>query len=651
MSKTNLPFGNWASPISAEALTAASINLSEIHTDGTDIYWLESRPQEKGRTTIMRWHDGEREELLPAPINVRSRVNEYGGGSYCVGDGVVYFVAFDDQCIYRLDTTNTNPIPEALTTESAKRFGDLFLDKTNSRIYAVCEDHSKPNSEPLTTLCYLDLKGSKELKTIQQGADFYASPVTSADGTNIMWLEWNHPNLPWDGTRCMLATISAEGSTQDARHIAGGDKEAIVQPMFAPNGDIIFVSDKNNWWNLYRINKNNNYSISPECLIEMPAEFAGPLWVGGLSYYAFSSANELVGCYSQNGTWHLYQLNLQTKNFQTLTTPCCDIEYVASNKDGVYFIGSTTTDFSSVYYYQSGAVSILNQPAGNPFSQADIAQAEAIEFPLSYRQDVGHCFYYPPTNANFCGPDNTAPPLIVICHGGPTSATHSSLNLAIQYWTNRGIAVADVNYSGSTGYGRNYRDALLGQWGIADVQDCIDCVKYLISNDLADADKIAIRGGSAGGYTVLCALTFHSVFKAGASRYGIGDLETLASDTHKFESRYLDNLVGPYPKTKSIYQQRSPINHLDQFAAPVIFLQGLQDKVVPPNQAEAMIAALDAKNIPHASVFFPEEGHGFRQAKNQRRALEAELYFYGQVFGFDVSDNIEPIAIPHLKAK
>lgn len=649
MSKQIAPYGSWASPITSKALIAATKGLSELQADGQDLYWLENRPEEKGRNAIVCWRQGKVMDILPTPLNARSKVNEYGGGSYCIDKGIVYFVLFDDQCIYRLDTQSPQAIPEAITQASTCRYGDLYFDHHHNRLLAVCEDHGEPDAEAATSLVYFDLNAEQPISpiTIQAGADFYASASVSTDGSQLTWLEWNHPNMPWDGTWCFVADLDTDGAILNKSQVAGGEDESIVQPQFSPNGDLLFVSDRGNWWNLYRRSRKGN--SPPICLLEMPAEFAGPQWVGGLSWYRFIDSDTVIGCYSQGGTWHLYRLQIDSGEFTSLPTPCTEIAYLSAKEGKAYFIGGFSNDFDGIYALDGDHVNCITQPSRNPFAQEDIAKAEAIEFPLTTRSGTSHAFYYPPTNAKFAAPASSLPPLIVFCHGGPTSATHGSLNLKIQFWTSRGFAVADVNYGGSTGFGRDYRRALVGQWGVVDVQDCIDCVSYLVQQNLANPDQLAIRGGSAGGYTVLCALTFHQLFKAGASHYGVGDLETLATDTHKFESRYLDSLVGPYPEQRPLYQQRSPIHHVDQLACPVIFFQGLQDKIVPPNQAEAMVAALDSKGIPHALVTFEEEGHGFRQAANQRRALEAEYYFYAQVFGFSPAEEITPVDIKHLK--
>ncbi|MEX1033458.1 MAG: prolyl oligopeptidase family serine peptidase [Cellvibrionaceae bacterium] len=639
-------YGSWRSPISAEMLTTATVGLSEPQFDGDDIYWLESRPLERGRNAIVKLSaTGEKQDALPTPLNARSRVNEYGGGSYCVQHGQVYFVLLDDQRVYHLNSRSPAAIPSALTPEGPWRFGNLTLDKNRKRLLAIAEDHSQNGQEEETCIVAISLGDDESEQAPHKllvGNDFYSSPTLSPDGERIAWLSWNHPNMPWDGCECWLGEFNAAGDIVNQQRIAGGVRESICQPQWSSNGDLYLISDRGSWWNIFRWEGNSLAPVYKEAV-----EFGTPQWVFGLSTYAFLDADTLLATYTRSGTWHLCTIDLGNGSKQDLPTQLTEISYIKVNDDRAMFIGATSDSFPALYAFdrlrrdincfaRSGTLSVDNDY---------IAPGEAIEFPLQDSGETGYAFFYAPHNQDFCGEPGNKPPLLVLCHGGPTSATKPALNLKIQYWTSRGFAVADVNYGGSTGYGRHYRERLNGRWGVVDVRDAIDCVDYLTNTGRIDGDKIAIHGSSAGGYTVLAALTFHAIFKAGASLYGVGDLETLAADTHKFESRYMDNLVGPYPEQKAVYRDRSPIHHVDQLNCPVIFLQGLKDKIVPPNQAEAMVAALDAKRIPVAYLTFPEEAHGFRQAPNIRRALEAELYFYSRVFGFEPADMIEPVLI------
>jgi len=690
------PFGSWKSPINSSTLTKANKGLSEPQFSGKDIYWLESRPLEKGRSCIVSMtEEGIQKDILPAPLNARSRVNEYGGGSYCVHEGIVYFVLFDDQRIYALDckakSSKKNVIPTPLTPENSNlRFGDLTIDPVRKRLLAICEDHTQltdktdSSTEPKTTLIAIELKnndGKEDIKIIHSGEDFYSSPGISPDGKKISWLSWNHPNMPWDGTTCWIADLNETGEPKNIQAVAGGIKESIFQPIWSPDNHLYFSSDKNNWWNIYRCEIGTDaHNNNVEVIYKDEAEYATPQWVFGLRTFGFLNDKTILTTYTKNGLWFLAKIHLDNNTLEPIQTESTDIGYVnAKNNRGIY-IGSNSTKFESLNLYKNNdneknqpknTTSVIQNSGSLVIEKGFLSTPEQIIFPTTSNKSIharGYAFFYPPKNTDYqsesdqfqgalfqntlskntLSKNKQLPPLLVFCHGGPTSATHSSLNLKIQYWTSRGFAVVDINYGGSTGYGRLYRDRLKNNWGLVDVQDVIDCVNYLAKENKIDPNKTAIRGGSAGGYTVLSALTFHDVFKAGTSLYGIGDLETLATDTHKFESRYLDQLVGPYPEEKATYRSRSPIHYTEKLNCPVLFLQGLKDKVVPPNQAETMVAALDKQKIPVAYVAFTEEGHGFRQAENIQRALEAELYFYSKVFKLTLPEDIEPIDIKHI---
>jgi dipeptidyl aminopeptidase/acylaminoacyl peptidase len=649
MSKQPAAYGSWPSPITAELLTSANVGLSEPQLQDDVIYWLEARPLERGRNAIVQLTpDGRKRDLLPTPLNARSRVNEYGGGSYCIHEGTAYFVLDDDQRIYALDTRSLdNAAPRAITAEGPWRFGDLRVDPGRQRLLAVCEDHSVAGEEEKTFLAAVPLRADAEQlpHVLVEGSDFYASATVSPDGTRVAWLSWNHPNMPWDGCECWLGEFDAQGAIINRQQIAGRTSESIFQPQWSPDGQLYLVSDRSDWWNIYRHDGDELVPVCPE-----EAEFANPQWVFGQSTYAFLDANTIIACFTRQGRWELCLIDVSNGKKRNLITPLNDLSYIRANKGKAILLGASGEAFPALFRFEHGADDSLTTvvKSGSVSAEAGyLAQGTAIEFPLSCDDAIGYAFFYPPCNQAFCGEPDGKPPLLVLCHGGPTSATRSSLNLKIQYWTSRGFAVADVNYGGSTGYGRRYRERLKGQWGIVDVRDAVDCVNHLANEGRIDPYKVAIRGSSAGGYTVLAALTFYDIFRAGASLYGVGDLEALAADTHKFESRYLDNLVGPYPEQKSVYAERSPLNHIEKLNCPVIFLQGMKDKIVPPNQAEAMVAALDQKEIPVAYVTFEDEAHGFRQAANIRRALEAELYFYSRVFGFDLAEPVEPVAIRH----
>ena len=632
------PYGEWTSPITSDLIVAESIRVGAPSFDGDDIYWLESRPQEKGRSVLVRRTlDGKVEDMTPPPLNVRTRVHEYGGGAYVVRDGIAYFANFKDQRVYR-QPVGENPAP--LTPENNMRYADFVAVPNTSNLIAVREDHSG-TGEAVNTVILLDGQTGGSGKVLVEGNDFYAAPRVSPDGTKLAWLTWNHPNMPWDGTELWAADLSGDGNLSNAGKVAGGGDESVFQPEWSPDNVLHFISDRTGWWNPYR---HEDGAIIP--LQSMDAEFGQPMWVFGRSTYGFESSTSIICSYSRNGVARLARLNLASRSLEDIETPHTDIGDVRVNGSFVMYVGGSPTRFSELALHdlRTGTSDSLQSSSSVKVDADYVVLAQAIEFPTENGQ-TAHAFFYPPKNAAFQGPPDEKPPLLVKSHGGPTGSTDDTIDLNILYWTSRGFAVVDVNYGGSTGYGREYRKRLIGQWGVVDVNDCVNAARYLVEQGLVDGERMAIRGGSAGGYTTLAALAFRDVFKAGASYYGISDLEILARDTHKFESRYLDSLVGPYPEQIERYHARSAIHHIDGLNRPIIFFQGLDDEVVPPNQAELMFDALKEKGIKTAHIAFEGEGHGFRRAENQKRALDAELYFYGQVFGFTPADNIEPVDI------
>ena len=634
------PYGSWSSPITAEQIASGSIGLGQIALDARDIYWGEMRPAEAGRHAIVRLREGVMEDVLPAPFSARSRAHEYGGGVFTVDSGVIYFCNDSDQRLYRLGPEGA---PHPITPESNRRYADAAIDSRRQRIVCVCEDHHA-GSEPVNTIVAVNLDGHGEPASLVSGHDFYASPRLSPDGAHLAWLAWNHPDMPWDGTELWLADIASNGSLSNQRRVAGNRDESVFQPAFAPDGTLYFVSDRSHWWNLYRIRSGQVEALAP-----MEAEFGQPQWIFGMSTYAFASERRIVCAFNREATWRLALLDAGTRRMEIIETPFSDIGGVAADHGKAVFVAASPTMPPAVVRLDltTRRYEILRSSSTTTPDAAYLTSPQTLAYPVSGGEPA-HAFYYPPANRDFRAPAGAKPPLLVLSHGGPTSATSSALNLKLQYWTSRGFAVLDVNYRGSTGYGRDYRLKLEGQWGVADVEDCLAGARYLVECGLADATRLAIRGGSAGGYTTLCALTFHNFFRAGASYYGVSDLESLVRDTHKFEARYLDRLIGPYPLRQDLYRNRSPIHHVDRLSCPVIFFQGLDDKVVPPDQTEKMVNALRTKGIPVAYVPLVGESHGFRRAENIRRALEAELYFYSRIFGFTPADAIAPVMIENL---
>jgi len=641
------PYGAWDSPVTTDLVAGKTVGLGALQADEGALYWLESRPNENGRSVLVRrGADGRLEDLTPTPLNVASRVHEYGGGAYLVADGRVVFSDKTTGAVWLID--GDAPARQIAAVDGC-RYADFTFDPVRGRVLAVREDHrlqpGRPATEARAAIVALDITGRMPPKenagqVLVDGHDFLASPRLSPDGKTLVWLSWDHPDMPWDGTRLWLAPIDQTKSST-VRLVAGAIPEAIVQPTWSPDGVLHFASDRSGWWNLYVVRDGAIHPVAP-----VEAEIGGPQWVFGQRYFSFLSDGRIVAALVERGIRRAVLIRERT------ITPLdvgpvqeCPVPAGA----GLAYIATPTT--------APPAVTRLAQVGGTPetiktggpaaLDERDISVGEPFSFPTRDGGE-GHGFWYAPTNAAIEAPEGGKPPLIVISHGGPTSMSTNGFSLAIQWWTSRGIAVVDVNYGGSIGFGRAYRQRLYGQWGLVDVQDCAAAAEFLAREGRVDPARIAIRGGSAGGFTTLAALTTTKLFKAGASHFGVADLKLLASDTHKFESRYLDRLVGPLPQAEAIYRARSPIHHLDRLSCPVIFFQGLDDKVVPPNQAEEMALAMAAKGLAVAHYTFEGEGHGFRQGTTIRRVLELELGFYGRIFGFAPPGVSEQVAIRNL---
>lgn len=635
------PFGSWHSPISARMVAEAGVALGQIQVDGDAVYWLEGRPLEGGRVTIVReGGSGDHQDLLPHPFNARSRVHEYGGGAYTVQDGTVVFSNFSDNRLYRL----TGGDPVALTPEGEMRYADLHVDTRRQRIICIREDHSVAG-EPINTIVAVPLQGGAMGDMLVEGNNFYAFPTLSPDGNRLAWITWCHPNMPWDGTELWVSEIDARGSIEHARTVAGGPSESILQPAWGPDGALYFLSDRTGWWNLYRLGADG----AIEAIAAEEADIGGPLWALASSWFDFLPDGS-VSCTTQHhGLGTLSRIEPATGKVTPIPLPYTSFDDCRVAAGRIVLHAASPTEGWAVVRVDpaTGGVEVLRRSSDEQIDPAFISVPEEIEFPTS-NDATAHGWFYRPRNPVFAGPPGALPPLIVMSHGGPTGSSGPELDLEIQFWTSRGFAVLDVNYRGSTSFGRRYREALNGAWGIVDVDDCANGALELARRGRVDGKQLIIRGSSAGGYTTLCALTFGDVFRAGASYYGIGDLVPFVRETHKFESRYLDRLIGPYPDRADLYHDRSPLNFTDRISAPMILFQGLDDKVVTPKQAELMLAALQSRGLPHAYVPFEGEGHGFRQAENVRRATEAELYFYSRVFGFRPAESIEPVPIKNL---
>jgi dipeptidyl aminopeptidase/acylaminoacyl peptidase len=614
-------------------VTADTVRLDQVMLDGSDIYWTESQPEKKGRYLVYRERgDGGIQAVTPDDANAwsaRTRVHEYGGGAFGVAGGVVIFSNYADQCLYRQDR---GAAPRAITMPSgngpagALRYADAAIDVRRNGVFLVHEDHTEPR-EVRNVLARVDLEGATPLRIVASGHDFYAAPRLSPDGKHLAWLTWDHPNMPWVTTDLWVAEVKEDGSLGSPRRVAGGPDEALFQPQWSPAGALYFVSDRGSgWWNLHR---ERNGRVEP--VLQMEAEFAEPQWIFNMSTYGFASEDRLVCSYVKDGIWKLGIVEPASGRFEALGTRFTDIAQVRVDAGRVVFLGGSGDEPQAVVELdlKTGVervvrASTIVSDAVRPY----ISKPEAITFPTT-GGEVAHAFYYPPVSPTYTAPAGERVPILVKSHGGPTSAAGGTLSLSVQYWTSRGFGYLDVDYRGSTGYGRDYRLKLEKTWGLVDVEDCSNGARYLVETRHADPERLAISGGSAGGYTTLRALTAaEKTFHAGASYYGVSDLAALARDTHKFESRYLDWLIGPYPEAEKTYAERSPINHIDKLTVPVIFFQGTEDEVVPPNQTQMMVDGLKDRNVPVGYLLFEGEQHGFRKAENIRRALDAELYFY-----------------------
>jgi dipeptidyl aminopeptidase/acylaminoacyl peptidase len=648
VSPATAAYGSWKSPITSSLLTSSGIGLSELQFSKGYLYWLESRPDEAGRVVIVRsLPDGKPVDVIPAGYNARTRAHEYGGGAYFVHQDTVFFSNFKDQRLYRLDSAGAEPraiTPEPVTPGSL-RYADGRVMRDGRTIICVRERHEE-GREAVNEIVALPADGSGDARVILSGCDFYSFPRISPDGRRLAWTCWNHPQMPWDGSELWIADLAVVGSVSNSRRVAGSPTESIFEPQWSSDGTLYFISDRTGWWNLYA-----EQAGTIRTVFEINAEIGVPQWQFGYSRYAFLSNGRIACVYGQNGSDHAVIVETRSQKVEPLELPYSVIVSIQSDGADTVFLAAASpakaAEVGVLDVRQRNGLRALRRSLEIKIDPGYISEPEAIEFPTTNGL-TSFALFYAPKNKDFSAPGGERPPLLVISHGGPTAATTSALRLSVQYWTTRGVAVVDVNYGGSTGYGREYRERLRGQWGIVDVDDCINAARYLEKRGDVDARRMVIRGGSAGGYTTLCALVFHNVFAAGASYYGVADLNALAQDTHKFESRYEEGLVGPYPEAAELYRQRSPVHFADQLSCPVILFQGLQDKIVPPSQAEIMIAALRAKRLPFAYVAYPTEAHGFREAANIQHSIEAEFYFYSRIFGFEPADRIAPVEIENL---
>jgi len=642
------PHGSWESPFPIDLLTRGTVTLGEIQAGDGVRYWLEGRPAEAGRQVLVRRdRDGRDVRLSPEGFNVRTRVHEYGGGAYAVDGDLVVVSDFATGRLHRVVAPEQL---EPITREGrAWRFADLSIDRPRNRILAIREDHEPDtlarHGQAENAIVAIDLEAGA-VTVLVEGSDFYSCPRLSPDGRRLAWLRWDHPNMPWDGTELVVADVDAAGRTAPPRVVAGSRSEWIAQPRWSPEGILHFIAEPDGWMNLLRVGEGDRVErVTPP----LDAEFAFPDWVFGIANYAFAADGSIVAVGRARARDRLYRI-VAGESPAPFDLPWTEMGYLTVDGGTVVLRAACPTDPWAIVELEldGGAPRVLRRSTATVFDPADISPGRLLEFPTTAGR-TAFGLYYAPLNRRFRGPDGDLPPLIVTSHGGPTAEASTAFNVGVQLFTSRGFAVLDVDYGGSTGYGRDYRKRLEGEWGVVDVDDCVNGAQWLVDQGLVNGQQLTIRGGSASGYTTLCAVTFRHTFKAGTSYFGIGDLETFDAQTHKFESRYTGSLVGPYPERKDLYHDRSPLNFTDRISCPVLILQGAEDRIVPPAQAEQIIDALWEKHLPHAYLLFPGEDHGFRASANIIRSFEAELSFYGQVFGFEPADAIEPIEVRFLE--
>ena len=641
------PYGSWESPYAIELLAKGAITFGEIGAADGRRWWLEGRAEEGGRQVLVRREtDGVLTRLTPEGFNARSRVHEYGGGAALVDGDLIVVSDFATGRLQRVSAPGV--LAPLMPDDRAWRYADLSLDRARNRILAIREDHEPDtlarHGEAENAVVAIDL-GTGAVTVLADGADFFSSPRLSPDGSRLAWLRWNHPNLPWDGTELVLADVDAEGRPTGARVVAGSAADWVAQPRWSPAGVLHFVAEPDGWMNLFRLSADETVERASE---PVEAEFAFPDWVFGLAGYAFAADGSIVAVGRSAGRDRLYRIAADGTT-RPADLPFSEIGYVAIDGGTAVFRAAATDRPWAIVELDlaTDRTTELRRSTALDIVAADTAVGATVEFPTEGDR-TAFGILYRPTSRSFAGPTDARPPLIVTSHGGPTAQASTAFAILTQLFTSRGFAVLDVDYGGSTGYGKAYRKRLEGEWGVVDLADCVAGARWLADQGIVDGARLAIRGGSASGYTTLCAVTFSGVFSAGTSYFGIGDLETFVAQTHKFESRYLDRLVGPYPARKDLYHDRSPLNFAERITCPVLILQGAEDRIVPPAQAEQIVDALWERQLPHAYLLYPGEDHGFRAAANIIRSFESELSFYGQVFGFEPADPIDPIEVAFL---
>jgi dipeptidyl aminopeptidase/acylaminoacyl peptidase len=655
LSSREAAYGSWKSPITADLISSQSLSLGEVAVDGDDVYWQEIRPGERGRHALVRrTADGTLSEILPPPgegrpvYSSRSLVYGQGGGSFAVSEGLVIFVNHvssgtnPDQRLYRVNPGRT-PVPLTPETGGKHRFGDLIIDRSRNRVLAVREDwRNLEDGQPRSSLVAVDLDGQKQ-RVLAEGRDFYSSPSLSPNGRRLAWLAWDYPCMPWDGCELWVADVDEDGTLRHPTLVAGGSTESIFQPEWSPQGELYFVSDRNNWWNLYRL---QGRSVVP--VLERKAEFGAAQWSLGMSTYAFISPRHVVCAFNEQGQWKLGRLDVVLGQFAELSLPYTDITQVRGGFATACFVGGGPEHPASVVRLdmESGKPQVLKASSQVPGELAPyLSRGEPLHYPTSELGEA-HAWYYPPHNPDYRAPAGEKPPLLIMNHGGPTASASTKLDWALQYFTSRGFGVVDVNYRGSTGYGREYRLSLYGNWGVLDVDDCANAALRLVQDGKADAKRLAARGSGAGGYTTLSLLAFRDILRCGTSHASVSNLEVLVEHSEKFEAHYMDQVLGPLPECKQLLQDRSPCLHIDHNRrSPILFIQPRHDAWVPVRETEEMVRTLRANGVPTAVLQVEGEPRAPRGAWELKRMLEAELSFYSRVMGFPLAEPLEPVAL------
>ena len=621
-------FTPWESLITEDAVVSESLHISDIHIDGDDVYWIEKREDEEGRNVIIKKDEnGNVTDVIPNKFNAKTSVHEYGGGAFAVSNEIVVFSNYPDNRLYKVSDADTLPSP--ITEDNPNlRYANIEFDNLRNRIIAVHEDHTNPN-KIINSLVSIGLESPNNMILIKSGADFYSSPSLNPNGTKLAWIEWDHPNMPWDNTSLHISNLSANGDLINSKQISGFQNESVLNPIWSPDGILHYISDCSGWWNIFCLKNDEEINLTP-----IEAEFTQPQWQLGINFYDFISKDKIICAYNIKGIWKLGLLSTSDKKIKQILPQFTEIGRAgikSSKEKFVSILGSHDTHYKLYEYtITDSQIKQLSNKKNPDIDKSYYSIPQNIQYQIQGSQH-SYGFYYKPTNPLHKS-SKILPPLIVLTHGGPTAATNGILNLEIQYWTSRGFAILDVNYRGSTGYGSHYRKQLDGKWGVYDVEDCINGAIHLVNKGEVNPNQLIIKGSSAGGYTALAALTFSDIFTGGVSYYGISDLIALAEETHKFESRYLDSMIGEYPKNKQEYKNRSPIFHIDKITSPVLLFQGLKDKIVPPNQSQNMANLLSQKGIHNNLITFDNESHGFKEPENIKKCLIEELQFYQYIF-------------------